>query len=339
MNIQLTREERGLLRVLTITCTVKRRFIRQNREIARVNSTQSIRIRNLETEISRLLAENLAIREQAINIAQKAHKARKTCSRCSQLTAVKSQLEAKLSEISAVVNGLDVLDKDKQFSSPSWRRSSGLQLLNLPGQDRATFGSAERPVRQALEGWMPPILEDKRYPRKTLDAEELKAPKQFGEVNSESPDLGPPPVAHFDLGEESRSEPQLAGSGGREDETMALPPNLERRKKRRASVLLGDASSGADEPVFKQPDVTIRSTVGAKRKLSVRDDSDANSTTKTDLEDFSFSRNKNTPTTKHPVDEQKAVSQKSVNDQRRLETSPRKALQPSRFWFGSSELG
>ena len=51
---------------------MKRRFIRQNREIARVNSTQSLRIRNLEAEISRLLAENIALREQAINSAQEA---------------------------------------------------------------------------------------------------------------------------------------------------------------------------------------------------------------------------------------------------------------------------
>ena len=46
---------------------MKRRFIRQNRDLARINATQAIQIRTIELEISRLLAENITLREKAIH--------------------------------------------------------------------------------------------------------------------------------------------------------------------------------------------------------------------------------------------------------------------------------
>lgn len=49
---------------------LKRRFVRQNREIARVNSIQSLRIRTLESDVSNLLAENVSLREQVIMLSQ-----------------------------------------------------------------------------------------------------------------------------------------------------------------------------------------------------------------------------------------------------------------------------
>lgn len=309
---------------------VKRRFIRQNREIARVNSTQSLRIRNLETEISRLLAENLAIREQAINVASKAHNARKTCSRCSQLSGLKAQLQAQLSDISAVVNGLDIPDKDNPSTSPGRRRSSGLQILGISGQDGTNFGGAEKPLKQALEGWMPPILENKHYPRKTLDADELKAAINLAGENSESPDIGPPPVAHFDVGDVGSFEPRPAVPTGAEDEAVTLPPNLERRRKRRASVLQDDMSQSSDQVLPQESAVTVRSAAGLKRKFSVRDDNEeTKTTTKTNPEDFSSSRNRATSHPRPPTDDRNMKSQRSASEQLRVELSPRKALQPS----------
>ena len=53
---------------------LKRRFTRQNREIARSNSTQSLRIRDLESEVSRLLAENLNLREAVVSLEHQVQK-------------------------------------------------------------------------------------------------------------------------------------------------------------------------------------------------------------------------------------------------------------------------
>ena len=42
--------------------------MRQNREIARINSNQSVRIRSLENECARLLSENLELRSQVLRL-------------------------------------------------------------------------------------------------------------------------------------------------------------------------------------------------------------------------------------------------------------------------------
>ena len=55
---------------------VKRRFIRQNRELAKNNSSQSLRIRSLEVEVSKLLADNLDLREHILGLENELHNAR-----------------------------------------------------------------------------------------------------------------------------------------------------------------------------------------------------------------------------------------------------------------------
>lgn len=60
----------GSLLITCVSTLVKRRFVRQNREIARVNSIQSLRIRTLESDVSNLLAENVSLREQVIMLSQ-----------------------------------------------------------------------------------------------------------------------------------------------------------------------------------------------------------------------------------------------------------------------------
>lgn len=310
---------------------MKRRFIRQNREIARVNSTQSIRIRNLETEISRLLAENLAIREQAINVAQKAQTARKSCSRCVRLAEVKTQVEEKLTEITALVGKFDVLEKGRPSISSDQRRLSGLDFLGQNGSDAGNFGGAEKPARQPSDGWMPPIMEGKHYPRKTFDAEELKATLNLGEENTDSPDLGPPPVAHFDVGAISRFEPESTGREDSEHESLALPLNLEKRRKRRASALLDNTSNSSDGSLLKDSIVTVRSAAGAKRKLSVREDTEEDLSSKPPAEDFHFSRSKTASALRNHMDDNNNKFVGSAGEHRQIETSPRKALQPSKF--------
>ncbi|KAL9622997.1 MAG: hypothetical protein Q9160_002715 [Pyrenula sp. 1 TL-2023] len=308
--------------------TLKRRFIRQNREIARVNSTQSIRIRNLETEISRLLAENLAIREQAINVAQKGQRARKSCSRCTQLTEVKTQLEDKVAEVAALVGKFGILEKSRASNSTEQRRLSGLNFLGQAGFDGASFGGAEKPARRTSDGWMPPIVEGKHYPRKTFDPEELKATLKLAEENTDSPELGPPPVAHFDVGAIRRFEPEPTGREDDEEESLALPPDLEKRRKRRASALLDKLPNSSDDSLLKEPAVTVRSAAGAKRKLSVRDDTEDDTSRKPQSEDFHFARGKTASALKNHTGDYNNKFFGSASEPSQSETSPRKALQP-----------
>lgn len=164
-----SREFRIYLALSTITnmITVKRKFMRQNRDIARANSTQSLRIRNLENETSRLLAENLGLREQILRLQNELEngKAQRVAD---NTTEVKSELEAKLSEIGALISSLgdDPAGKTKSPRRGKITRSSPTQSPDQKNwKNMCTLSEAVG----AQEGKLPPILENKSYPRRTLE--------------------------------------------------------------------------------------------------------------------------------------------------------------------------
>ena len=105
---------------------------------------------------------------------------------------------------------------------------------------------------------------------------------------TDSPDLGPPPVAHFDEGDPIKFDPKPERSISRtssestEGSQPTLPANLETRKKRRESSHhrdIGEQKSTAkssQEATSRDPDVATGQPLksGAKRKLNVRDEED-----------------------------------------------------------------
>ena len=139
--------------------------MRQNRDIARANSAQSLRIRNLENETSRLLAENLGLREQILHLQNGLENEKAIAD---GTRAIKLQLEAKLVEIGALITGLGDGSEPKKRSpregkitkaSPS-RSPDQRNWKNLCTLSEAVAGQ---------EGRLPPILENKSYPRRTLE--------------------------------------------------------------------------------------------------------------------------------------------------------------------------
>jgi hypothetical protein len=145
-------------------CAVKRKFMRQNRDIARANSTQSLRIRNLENETSRLLAENLGLREQILRLQTELENGR--AQRIADHTGVvKSQLEAKLLEISALITGLGDEPAAKK-KPPRAGKITGASPNTSPDQKN---WKNMCPLNEAVEGRLPPILENKLFPRRTLE--------------------------------------------------------------------------------------------------------------------------------------------------------------------------
>ncbi|KAI4950639.1 hypothetical protein J4E91_004524 [Alternaria rosae] len=262
---------------------LKRRFLRQNRELAKTNSIQSIRIRSLETDCSRLLAENLALREQVLNL----HNTIESRPVLDQFDVVKTQLEAKLSELSSLVAGLSQTrsgggkDRGRRKSQMTAKRKSGEER-----QWRSGLGLQE--VENAM---LPTITEDKYYPRRTMGADELQ--QTLEDPDSQSPDIGPPPVARFEDEDPIGFDPSPAIEEQREeaadDGEPALSVNLETRKKRRESgpklnirrVSLFESPEETEEPVAKP----LRT--GAKRKFSVQEDEEVNQA-KSDA--FRFSR-------------------------------------------------
>lgn len=143
--------------------------MRQNREIARVNSIQSLRIRSLESEVSHLLSENVALREQVIALTQDLERFEAARTLHDGVYDVKARLDGKLVELSNLITELGSLPRrysrstrekvEPSLESHSRDLSSSQQVHDADEQPRGLFDS---------DGKLPVILEDKYYPRETL---------------------------------------------------------------------------------------------------------------------------------------------------------------------------
>jgi hypothetical protein len=130
---------------------LKRRFLRQNRDLAKTNSIQSVRIRCLESEVSRLLAENLELREEILQLRNILDS---SPSNPIVTDSLHERLESKLQEINGLVSELRSMSKSKAVTKI--QRDEPLR----------------RPERNIdSEGILPIITEDKQWPRLSLEYE------------------------------------------------------------------------------------------------------------------------------------------------------------------------
>jgi len=250
------------------------RLIRHNR----INSSQSLRIRALECDVSRMLAENLNLREEILRL-QNQLTASQPALETSEVDYVRNQLQAKLEEIGSLVAGLGSLQKaerPRRIQDPStWRPL--VPNLHLSGQ----------------EPRMPPIAEDKYYPRKTLEVEEIRA-LRLSDQSNESPDLGPPPVAHFDCEDPIKFDPPVpkepVTKEFEEEENIPaeMSVNLETRRKRKDFQSKVESINEPIAPANAAIEETVPIRTSMKRKLNVRDADEAPKLAP--VEEFRYSR-------------------------------------------------
>lgn len=147
---------------------VRRKFLRQNRDIARINSTQSLRIRSLENECSRLLSENLDLRGQIVRLEKELE------DNSSQRIAdhaldIKARMEAQLVEWGALLAGLGLEPPLKRRSPRGRRMANPRPDRNQSPAQRRTRDVTKDLVALALQdGRLPSISENKPYPRATM---------------------------------------------------------------------------------------------------------------------------------------------------------------------------
>lgn len=159
---------------------MKRRFVRQNRELARLvdahpfeaqsadrlrnNSTQSQRIRNLELETSRLLGENIHLRERIIQLETELDSSRNSYA-TAKVDAIKDRLDAKIQELGGLVAELGLLQKPARKAR---RRTQSPK--RSPNQKEWKNAHTLAEVMGGQQGGrLPTIVEDKHYPRRTLE--------------------------------------------------------------------------------------------------------------------------------------------------------------------------
>ncbi|KAG8528091.1 uncharacterized protein KY384_007007 [Bacidia gigantensis] len=245
--------------------------------ISRVNSTQSLRIRNLEGEVSRLLAENVSLREQIIRLHYEVENApgRWTWDKIEDL---KEKLESKLHGFNDILKELGEV-KRNATSERSTRRKSvdHPKPQRSPSQRQRKNNLSTADTLDEADGRLPTIVEDKRFPRQTLDVSELRTMITGTADLTDSPDIGSPPIAHFE-----EADPVKFDHRAEEDTTtsnLAIDHSL--RRKRRESFHQDDANRVKDgvnvdehnAPVNGSSAVSQVLKFGPKRKLSHRDQS------------------------------------------------------------------
>ena len=128
-----------------------------------------MRIRDLECEVSRLLGENVSLREEVIKLNSEIS-VRADKNVLGIVNNVKGKLEAKLSELGALVQNLgnaqkatsrERIQKRRSIDRGSPKRSPAQRIW----KNTLTLSEAV----EGAEGRLPPIVEDKYYPRRTLE--------------------------------------------------------------------------------------------------------------------------------------------------------------------------
>ncbi|KAK7207809.1 hypothetical protein BZA70DRAFT_272257 [Myxozyma melibiosi] len=111
--------------------SIKRRFLRQNRELARVNSSHSTRISNLESKIAELLAENLDLRQQVIALEQ--NRERWITHQCQE---VRERLQAKVREMEDTLELFAATAKSSIYATPPERGAT--MVSTMQAEEQAT---------------------------------------------------------------------------------------------------------------------------------------------------------------------------------------------------------
>lgn len=201
---------------------MRRKFLRQNRDIARVNSAQSLRIRSLESECGRLLSENLTLNGRILELERELEESNGAQRIADHALEIKAKMEAQLVEWGAMLQGLGFEPAAKRHATTS----PGGRKIARPRKSGDRFPAAKRRPRDSRtaeevaatqEGRLPPIHENKTYPRRTMryvaapdhrqgflrsanpgrsHAELLAVCTEAADAN-DSPDLGPPPTSRF----------------------------------------------------------------------------------------------------------------------------------------------
>lgn len=146
---------------------LRRKFLRQNRDIARINSDQSQKIRRLENDCARLLSENLELRGQILRLEKQLEN--NTAQRIADhALEVKAKLEAQLSEFASLLGSLGMEPPSKRRSLERGSAKSRPSIARSPPQRRRRDTGIDAETLAEQEGRLPPIYENKTYPRATM---------------------------------------------------------------------------------------------------------------------------------------------------------------------------
>ncbi|KAM0253242.1 hypothetical protein ACHAP5_000717 [Fusarium lateritium] len=206
--------------------TLRKKLLRQNRDLAKSNNIRALRIRELENDCACMLSENLELRGRIIEL-EKELEDNDTRRIADHALAIKAKLESQLTEWGTLLAGLG-LEPPMKRHSPRPRKST---------KPRLSFSSARpspsqrrlRDIAREIEE-LGHISETKSYPRQSMNPQQILALRSEADNDdihdtSQSPELGPPPVSHF-IEEEQEEDPVKIDSPTRSRPTQIPTPAL-----------------------------------------------------------------------------------------------------------------
>ncbi|WZH39350.1 Shugoshin [Fusarium acuminatum] len=204
--------------------TLRKKLLRQNRDLAKSNNIRALRIRELENDCACMLSENLELRGRIIEL-EKELEDNDTRRIADHALAIKAKLESQLTEWGTLLAGLG-LEPPMKRHSPRPRKST---------KPRLSFSSARpspsqrrlRDIAREIEE-LGHISETKSYPRQSMNPQQILALRSEAgnddiHDTSQSPELGPPPVSHFI---EEEEDPVKIDSPTRSRPTQIPTPTL-----------------------------------------------------------------------------------------------------------------
>jgi hypothetical protein len=249
---------------------LRRRFTRQNKDIIRSNLNQAQRIHGLEAEVSRLLAENLSLKRALITEQEEVARLHKSQQAGERLADVHAQLQQKFTEASALVGQLisrprGVQNRNEQARKTTAKRKS--VTISTPTREAWEHRKSLAAALQDQDGRLQAINENKLLDESKED-EVPDGPDNS--TQTDSPEIGPPPIAHFEeLESEDHSQDRSVTLQSESEEVPKV--NFERRRKRRTSSLISEMevsdTIGDQAAALQNPASPEAPRASAKRKL------------------------------------------------------------------------
>ncbi|KAH7320894.1 hypothetical protein B0I35DRAFT_202088 [Stachybotrys elegans] len=276
--------------------TLRRKMLRQNRDLAKSNNIRALRIRELENECACMLSENLELRGRILELEKQVedNESRRIADHA---LAIKAKLESQLTEWGILLAGLG-LEPPMKRHSPRIRKTVIKQRMSFSGGRPSPSQRRLRDVARDIEE-LGHISENKSYPRMSLNPEQILALRsEADEVDSvDSPDLGPPPMSQFiddvqtKIDSPSRAPPISPRVTIEPPVTLPSPEPEKFRdhspspvKKREPIAEVKKAAEAPSKPAPKLNEVLKSENtaappakIGSKRKLAARDEVEASS--------------------------------------------------------------
>ncbi|KAH0523276.1 hypothetical protein TsFJ059_008305 [Trichoderma semiorbis] len=257
--------------------TLRKKMLRQNRELAKTNNIRALRIRELENECACMLSENLELRSRILELEKQVDDS-ESRRIADHAMAIKAKLESQLTEWGSLIAELGLEPPAKRHSPMIKRRSK-----NPLGFSASRPSPSQRRLREIAKDVeeLGVISENRSNSRRSMNHEQIMALRS--EADIESPELGPPPMSKYieedpvKIDSPTRSMPVENSK-----KTKGLEPPITLASSKSDKVDDGEEQIAQKRDRVNKPKNTVDAAptlpvkAGSKRKFGAQDDSENN---------------------------------------------------------------